>query len=101
MPVRRCNWRLDDRLRLLLVKSNVVINDSRASFGFLAARMRRITSSRFCSASEAEQELLALAGLAQFVLGAPAARLNAVLDEVLEHVREASFARAGVDDRTA
>ena len=47
---------------------------------------------------EAEQDVLALAGFAQFVLGAPADHIDAVIDEVLDHVHQAELARLAVDD---
>ena len=47
---------------------------------------------------EAEQDVLALAGLAQFVLGAAADHFHAMLDEVLDHVHQAQLARLAVDD---
>ena len=48
---------------------------------------------------EAEQDVLALARLAQFVLGAAADHFDAMLDEVLEHRQQAQLARLAVDDR--
>ncbi len=49
--------------------------------------------------AEAEQDVLALAGLAQFVIGPPAHHIDAVLDEVLDRREQAQFARLAVDDR--
>ena len=48
---------------------------------------------------EAEQDVLALARLAQLVLGAPADDFDAVLDEALDAVDQAQLARLAVDDR--
>ena len=47
---------------------------------------------------EAEQDVLALARLAQFVLGAAADHIDAVVDEELDHVHQAQLARLAVDD---
>ena len=47
---------------------------------------------------EAEQEVLALACLAQFELGAPADHFDAVIDEVLDAIDQAQLARLPVDD---
>ena len=53
----------------------------------------------FESQLEAEQNMLALARFAQHVIGAPAHHIDAVLDEVLDGVDQAQFARLAVDDR--
>ena len=43
--------------------------------------------------------MLAVARLAQFVFGAPADHFNAVVDEELDAIDQAQFARLAVDDR--
>jgi hypothetical protein len=48
---------------------------------------------------EAEQNVLALARLAQFELRAPADHFNAVIDEVLDAIDQPEFAGLPVDDR--
>ena len=48
---------------------------------------------------EAEQNVLAIPRLAQFVLGPPPHHFDPVIDEVLEHVDQPEFARLPVDDR--
>src|ERR1700691_184271 len=48
---------------------------------------------------ESEQQMLALAGLAQLKVGAPPDHFHAVLDEVLDAIDQAQFARLPVDDR--
>ena len=58
-----------------------------------------MTSSRLVErALEAEQDVLAVAGLAQQVIGAAADDVDAMLDEALERVEQAQFARLAVDD---
>ena len=47
---------------------------------------------------EAEQDVLAFACLAQFELGAPADHFDAVIDEELDAIDQAEFARLSVDD---
>ncbi len=47
---------------------------------------------------EAEQDVLAVAGLAQQVIGTAADHVDAVLDEPLDDVDQAQFARLSVDD---
>jgi len=42
--------------------------------------------------------VLAFAGLAQFVIGAPADDIDAVLDEVFDRLDEAELAGLAVDD---
>ena len=49
--------------------------------------------------AEAEQDMLALAGFAQLVIGAAAHHIDAMLDEVLDRRDQAQFARLAVDDR--
>ena len=47
----------------------------------------------------AEQDVLAFAGFAQFVLRAAADHIDAVVDERLQQFNEAEFARLAADDR--
>ena len=47
---------------------------------------------------EAEQDMLALARLAQQVIGAAANHIDAMIDEALQHVDQAQLARLPVDD---
>ena len=47
---------------------------------------------------EAQQQVLALAGFAQFVIGAPAHHVDAVLDEALDAVDQAQLARLAMHD---
>ncbi len=47
---------------------------------------------------EAEQNVLALARLAQQVIGTAAHHIDAMIDEALQHVRQAQLARLPVDD---
>ena len=49
--------------------------------------------------AESEQDVLALAGFAQFVIGAAAHHIDAMLDEVLDGRDQAQLARLAVDDR--
>ena len=75
------------------------VKPSRASLGFFDARISSITASRlFERLLEAEQDVLALAGLAQQEIGAAADHIDAVLDEALDHVEQAQLARLPVHD---
>ena len=79
---------------------DAAISDSRASFGdFDAADQADHFVDIVQRQPEAEQDMLALAGLAQFVIGAAADHIGAVLDEVLDGLDQAQFARLAVDDR--
>ena len=81
------------------VNWKAAISDSRASLGacdcadqadhFVQVVQRLL---------EAEQDVLALARLAQFELGAPADHFDAVIDEELDAVEQPEFARLAVDD---
>ena len=48
---------------------------------------------------ETEQEMLALAGFAQLVIGAAPHHVHAVVDEALDAIDQAQFARLAIDDR--
>ena len=100
MPVRRCNCSSMMACACRSVNSKPAISDSRASRG----RPRRADQPDdrvqiFQRLLEAEQDMLALAGFAQLVIGAPADHFHAVLDEALDAIDQAQFARLAVDDR--
>ena len=77
----------DDGLRLLLGKLEPRRSALRAlPCGFFAARISWITSSRLSQRLlEAEQDMLALAGLAQLIIGAPAHDIHAMSMKYLMH----------------
>ena len=90
----------DDRLRLLLAELE---RGDQAFAGFARRLGGADEADHFVQVVqrllEAEQDVLALARLAQLVLGAPADHFDAVVDEVLDAVDQAQLARLAVDDR--
>ena len=120
MPVRRCScssmmaWACFSvswvsgsvapaAIRYARSKRNCVdaaTSASRASFGDLGSADQ---PDHFVDVverqTEAEQDVLALAGFAQFVIGTPANDVGAMLDEVLDGRDQAQLARLAVDDR--
>ncbi len=85
MPVRRCNCNSMMACACFSLNSKRAISESRASRGGSGGADQPDdfveVIERFL---EAEQQMLAVAGLAQFVLGAAADHFDAVVDEELD-----------------
>ena len=100
MPVRRCNCSSMMACACRSVNWKAAIK----RFAGFARRARRPDQpDHFVEIVqrllEAEQDMLALAGFAQFVIGAAPDHFHAMLDEVLDAIDQAQLARLAVDDR--
>ena len=100
IPVKPLQLHLDDGLRLLLAEletadERIARLPRRASRANQPDHLVQVLEGFL----ESQQEMLALARLAQLILGAPPDHFDAVLDEVLDDVDEAQFARLPVHDR--
>ena len=100
-PGQALQLQFDDGLRLLLAELEA--SDQRLARFARASSRRADQADHFVQVVErlleAEQDVLALARLAQFVFGAAADHFHAVIDEVLDAVDQAQLARLPVDDR--